>query len=158
MAVTLAVTAVKHLVMIAAMLHTEQEHMILTVVCVLRLRYQTKFGKLWDAADKSVKSAEPQPGLEVPLHTVPSGPLEEALATHAKTASAETDSESAEFSEDSESAEGPPQTTVRQGSMFDIFGRTLRSAGSLFPSRKSSVAFPQHEDDLSGTAYQHRDY
>ena len=125
----------------------------------LLLRYQTKFGKLWDAADKSVKSAEPQPGLDVPLHTVPSGPLEEALATHAKTTSAETPAQahSAEFSEDSES-EGPPRTAVRQGSMFDIFGRTLRSASSLFPGRKNSVAFPQHEDDLSGSAYQHRDY
>lgn len=61
-------------------------------------------------------------------------------------------------SSDSESEDGPPQTAVRQGSMFDIFGRTMRSVGSILPSRKSSMAFPQHEDDLSGNSYMYRDY
>ena len=59
---------------------------------------------------------------------------------------------------ESDSEDGPPRTAVRQGSMFDIFGRTMRSVGSILPSRKSSVAFPQYEDDLSGSSYMHRDY
>lgn len=121
-------------------------------------RYQTKFGKLWDAADKSVRSAGvPQAGSEVLLNTVPSGPLEQAMSTHAPGLPAQTHSIDSSETE-SESEDGPPQSAVRQGSMFDIFGRTMRSVGSILPSRKSSVAFPQPEDDLSGSSYMYRDY
>lgn len=124
-------------------------------------RYQTKFGKLWDAADKSVKSAEvPLAGSEVPLHSVPTGPLEQAISTNAQTMPVRQPSAAVHIntSSDSEVEDGPPQTTVRQGSMFDIFGRTMRSVGSILPSRKSSMAFPQNEDDLTGSNYMYRDY
>ena len=91
----------------------------------------------------------------MPLKTVPSGPLEQAMSTNALAMPAQTHSID---SSEADSEDGPPQTAVRQGSMFDIFGRTMRSVGSILPSRKSSVAFPQHEDDLSGSSYMYRDY
>ena len=118
-------------------------------------RFQGKFKHLWDAAERSVRSAQAptlRQSYSADRLAPAAGPLEQAL-------SARPDDMLQSKESGVEASRGsviPAQSMRKQDStLMTLTGRL----GSLFPSRRSSVAnYMQHQDDLSGSSYMYRDY
>ena len=128
--------------------------------------FQSKFKHLWDAAERSVRSAEPvrPPLTQGGQSSNPPGPLEQALsakpgafADNSVSGSERADAESMQQDGLQSKMSGVQagrssivgtQSMSKQGStMMRLTGRL----SSLFPSMKSNAdEYQQNEDDLSG--------
>lgn len=129
-------------------------------------RFQDKFKHLWDASDRSVRSAAAVTALETPSTEVPPGPLEHALSTRGVAtprvgatprggATPRVAHRSVSNAEGMHAEGAQMSQSAKQGST--ALGLTGRLS-SLFFGRNSLEEYSQHEDDLSGTNYSNRDY
>lgn len=110
--------------------------------------FQIKFKHLWDASERSVRSAAASvAALETQKVDVPPGPLEQALSTRGSNMPQLTHSGST----DAERTGRLPQ----QGST--ALGLTGRLS-SLFSRRSGVDGNSQRDDDFSGSNYTKRDY
>ena len=116
-------------------------------VHVLHRRFQGKFKHLWDAAERSVRSADNSTSrLETP--GVAPGPLEQALSAR-----------QGDLGTAGQQSNGlQSKKSGVEGSRASVMSLTGR-LGSLFPARKGSDAnYQHHKDDLDGYDYMHREY
>ena len=128
-------------------------------------RFQSKFKHLWDAAERSVRSAEAVDKPSAHQWTQPEtdpGPLEQAISAQQAEIAVGTATESNEAVSGAQSQQDSNLQSKKSG-MRDKQGSTAMGLtgrlSSLFFTRQSTAAeYPQHEDDLSGSSYMYRDY
>lgn len=110
--------------------------------------FQIKFKHLWDASERSVRSAAASvAALEAEKVDVPPGPLEQALSTRGSNMPRLTHSGSTDAAR---TGRLPQQGSTALG----LTGRL----SSLFSRRSGVDGHSQRDDDFSGSNYTNRDY
>ena len=111
--------------------------------------FQSKFKHLWDASEQSVRSAAAITPLEAPSTVVLAGALEHALSTRG-VQTPRVPQRGVSDAEGMHAGGAHMNESAKQG----LTGRW----SSLFSRRSGLDDCSQHEDDLTGSNYMHRDY
>ena len=117
--------------------------------------FQSKYKHLWDASERSVRSAAAVTALEPASTEVPPGPLEHALSTRGETPTPNMAHRGVSDAEGMHAEGTHMSQSAKQGST--ALGLTGRWS-SLFSRRSGIDDYRQHEDDLTGSNYVNRDY